>query len=404
VIQFFKTPDTMVQALKAGELDYARDPNAQQLKALQTEPNIKTVVGAANGWTQLAFNTYGTGTGKTIPNGGASTKALQDPAFRNALGYAVDHQALIEKVLGGYGDPGSTIVPPVLGQWHVDPDQPRSFNIDMAKQLLDQAGYPLDASGNRLDKEGKPITLRMYMPNSDENYPKAAAFIKDWYGQLGIKLTTTVMDSDALTTLLLPPEGGGTAKYDIELWGWSGNPDPNALLQIFRCDAIGGTSDSLYCNKDYDNLYDQQLKLGGDARKTVLAQMQNLIYDQAPYDILYYDSNLVAYRTDRFAGWQNMPPNGTPLFSYGTINYTLLTDATKVVPSAEPSTAPGAASGAPGSSAAPAPGASQAPADTTNTSNSSNNTLLIVGVAVLVVVVAGLLFARRRRGGAAEEE
>jgi peptide/nickel transport system substrate-binding protein len=220
------------------------------------------------------------------------------------------------------------------------------------------------------------------------------------------------MDSDALTQLLLPPEGGGTAKYDIELWGWSGNPDPNALMQIFKCDAIGGTSDSLYCNKDYDNLYEQQLKLGGDARKTVLAQMQNLIYDQAPYDILYYDSNLAAYRTDKFAGWQNMPPNGTPLFSYGTLNYTLLTDASKAAPSAPSSGAPGAASGAPGSaSAAPgaagpsaAPGASQAPADTSNTSSSSNNTLIIVGLIVLVAVVAGLFFASRRRGGAAEEE
>jgi peptide/nickel transport system substrate-binding protein len=395
----------MVQALKAGELDYARDPNAQQLKALQNEPNIKTVVGAANGWTQLAFNTYGTGTGKTIPNGGASTKALQDAAFRDALGYAVDHQTLIDKVLGGYGDPGSTIVPPVLGAWHVDPDKPRTFDIAKAKSLLDAAGYPLDASGNRLDKEGKPINLRLVMPNSDTNYPKAAAFIKEWYGQLGIKLTTTVMDADALTQLLLPPEGGdpsNLAKYDIELWGWAGNPDPNALLQIFRCDAIGGTSDSLYCNKDYDNLYDQQLKLGGDSRKAVLAQMQNLIYDQAPYDILYYDSNLAAYRTDKFAGWQNMPPNGTPIFSYGTLNYTLLTDATKVAPSVAPSTAPGAASGAPGASAAP--GASQAPAESTNTSSGSNTTLIIVGIAVLVIVVAGLVFANRRRGGSAEEE
>ena len=35
--------------------------------------------------------------------------------------------------------------------------------------------------------------------------------------------------------------------------------------------------------------------------------MQNLIYDEAPYDILYYDANLDVYRTDRFAGWQNMP-------------------------------------------------------------------------------------------------
>ncbi len=406
VIQFYKTPDTMVQALKAGEIDYARDPNADQLKQLQTEPNIKTVVGAANGWTQLAFNTYGTGTGKTIAGGGASTKALQDAAFRNALGYAVDKKTLVDKILGGFGDVGTTNVPPVLTQWHVEPTTARTFDIAKAKTLLDAAGYALDANGNRLDKDGKPISLRMFMPNSDDNYPKAAAFIKDWYGQLGIKVSTTVMDSDALTSLLLPPEAGDKgdlAKYDIELWGWSGSPDPNALLQIFRCDAIGGTSDSLYCNPAFDKMYDDQLKLSGDARKTILSQMQNLIYDEAPYDILYYDANLVAYRTDKFAGWVNMPSNGTPLFSYGTINYTLLTDAT-----AAPSPAPSASSGtgSPGTSGGAAtPPASTAPVDSGTTGSSGPNVGLIALVVIAIVVIGGgLIMASRRRGGTTEDE
>jgi peptide/nickel transport system substrate-binding protein len=407
VIQFFKTPDTMVQALKAGELDYARDPNAAQLKQLQAEPNIKTVVGAANGWTQLAFNTYGTGTGKTITGGGASTKALQDPAFRDALGYAVDKKTLVDKILGGFGDVGTTNVPPVLSQWHVEPDKPRTFDIAKAKSLLDAAGYALDSSGNRLDKEGKPISLRMFMPNSNDTYPKAAAFIKDWYGQLGIKVSTTVMDADALTSLLLPPEAGDKAdlaKYDIELWGWAGYPDPNTLLQIFRCDAIGGTSDSLYCNPDYDKLYDSQLKAAtADARKAILAQMQNLIYDQAPYDILYYDANLVAYRTDKFAGWQNMPPNGTPLFSYGTINYTLLTDAT-VAPSAAPSASGGTSSPA-SAGGSSGPVASAVPSDSGNTSSTSPNVGLIALIVVAVVIVIGIaMYASRRRTRTVEDE
>ena len=142
-------------------------------------------------------------------------------------------------------------------------------------------------------------------------------------------------------TLILPPPDA-QSKYDIELWGWSGNPDPNALLQIFRCDAIGGTSDSQYCNKDFDALYDQQLKESGAARHATLARIQNLIYDEAPYDILYYDANLDAWRTEKFAGWQNMPADGTPMFTYGDLQYTLLTDA-KAQPTRGPSQAPGAA-------------------------------------------------------------
>jgi peptide/nickel transport system substrate-binding protein len=412
VIQFFKSADTMVQALKAGEIDYARNPNSDQLKALQNDPKIKTVVGSANGWTQLAFNGYGASNGKTIPGGGPSTKALLDPAFRDALGYAIDKKTLVDRVIGGFGDVGTTIVPPVLGQWHVEPDHPRTFDIELAKQKLDAAGYKLDAQGRRLDKEGKPISLRLYMPDTDDSYPKAAQFVKDWYGQLGVKVTTQVRDSATLGNIVLPPEAGKdyTANYDIELWGWSGNPDPNALLQIFRCDAIGSSSDSQYCNPEYDKMFDAQTAATTAAeRKTILAQMQNLIYDQAVYDILYYDANLAAYRTDRFGGWQNQPTaNGTPLFSYGTLDYTLLTDAT-AAPSPTPTAASTPASTpVPGSSATPAPTPTPVPSGSGGTgSGGGDNTALYVGVLVAVLLVAGVGLAvvmRRRKGTPGEEE
>ncbi|MEA2608902.1 MAG: peptide/nickel transport system substrate-binding protein, partial [Chloroflexota bacterium] len=402
-IQIFKSADTMAQALKAGEIDYAHQVNADQLNALKTDPNMKTVAGSANGWTQLAFNTYGTGTNKTIAKGGPSTKALLDPAFRDALGYAVDHKTLVDKVLGGYGDVGTTMVPPVLTQWHVEPTNPRHFDIELAKQKLTNAGYKLNSNGQRLDKQGKPITLRMFMPDSDDNYPKAAQFVADWYGQLGIKVTTQVLDSATLGDKVLPPEAGDTytANYDIELWGWSGNVDPNGLLQIFKCDAIGSSSDSQYCNPAYDKLYEQQLVAPtADARKQILTQMQNIIYDDAPYDILYYDSNLEAYRTDRFAGWQSQPTsNGTPLFTYGTLDYTLLTNAAAAVASPSPSAAESN-----GAVVGPTAAASASPNPPSSTTSSSNTTLIVLIAVVVALVVVALVLARRRGATREREE
>ena len=317
----------------------------------------------------------------------------------------MDHKTLIDRVLQGYGDPGTTIVPPVLTQWHVEPDHLRTFDIELAKQKLDAAGYPLDASGKRLDKEGKVINLRMFMPDSDENYPKAAQFIADWYGQLGIKVTTQVLSSATLGEHHLPPEAGEgyTADYDIELWGWSGGVDPNGLLQVFKCDAIGSSSDSQYCNPAYDQMYDDQLAATtADARKTILAQMQNLIYDKAVYDILYYDANLEAYRTDRFAGWTKQPEaNGVPLFTYSTIQYTKLTDATAV-----PTPAPSEAAASARRVRRPRsprlrPSASSTP--TSNGGDAGSTGPLLAGVAALVAVVAvGLVCvqppAQRGRG------
>ena len=257
-------------------------------------------------------------------------------------------------------------------------------------------------AGKRLDKEGKVISLRLFMPDSSADYPKAAQFIADWYGQLGIKVTPQVLASAPLGELVLPPEAGDkyTAKYDIELWGWSGGIDPNGLLQIFRCSEIGTSSDSQYCNPAYDQMYADQLAAPtAEARKAILAQMQNLIYDKAVYDILYYDSNTDAYRIDRFAGWANQPANGVPFFTYSTLGYTTLTDAT-AVPSPAPSEA--AASTAPGASAASSAAATPAPSGTGTGGDAGSSTPLLAGVAALVAVVAvGLVWYSRRRNAAA---
>lgn len=292
----------------------------------------------------------------------------------------------------------------MLTQWHVQPDNLRAFDPELAKQKLDAAGYPLDSSGNRLDKQGKRITLRISMPNSDDLYPKAAQFVAAWYEALGIKTTTQVLDSGTLGDNVLPPEAGKKYKadYDIELWGWSWGVDPGEPLGVFLCDAIGSSSDSQYCNPAFDKLNKDQLNAqSADERHALLAQAQNLIYDEAPYDILYYDANLDVYRTDRFAGWTNQPSNGTPMFTYSTLGYTKLTDAT--IASPEPTEAAPSSStegsAAPGTPVPTASGDGGAPAP------AADNTPLMIGIVALVAVIAvGLGLSRRRKTAGVDDE
>jgi peptide/nickel transport system substrate-binding protein len=323
VLQHFASGDTMVQALKTGDVDYVRGVLADQYNALKNEPNVAVVEGVANGYTELSFNTGGNKEGY-----GGSTSALSDPAFRDALGYAIDQQKLVDSTLGGYGTAGTTIIPPFHTRWHVEPDKPRKFDIEEAKKRLDAAGYELDSSGKRLDKDGKVINLRLTWPDSEAENATNAQFIAEWFGQLGITVTPAVTEEGALIEDVTGPPNG-PADYDIYMWGWVGDPDPNSLLGFFQTSEIGASSDSYYSNEHYDEMYTQQRQESDPAkRKTILAEMQNLVYDEAPYVILYYDAELHAYRTDKFAGWKNQPEEGgTPLFGYGSGGYNVLTSA-----------------------------------------------------------------------------
>jgi peptide/nickel transport system substrate-binding protein len=402
VIQHFDSGDTMVQALKNGEIDYARGISADAFDALKAanDPNIKTVEGFANGYSYLTFNGYP----KDIKGGGSSTKATRDPAFRDALAYGINLQELVDKVLAGHGTPGTSLLPPFQAQWYVPPaaDKLRTFDIEKAKAKLDAAGYKLDANNKRLDKENKPINLRMTWPASEPELATAAQFIKEWWGQLGIGVEAAVTDDDTLLTDLTAPENDGKANFDTYMWGWVGDVDPTSLLQPFTTDEIaGGSSDTFWSNARFDELFKKQgQELDPTKRKAMLQEMQEIFYAEVPNIPLYYDSELHAYRTDRFGGWQNQPPDsGTPLFGFGPIGYTLLTDA-----SVQPSPSP-AESAAAGGSASPG-AATPAPSGGTGTPAASTDSTLpiVVGAIVAVVVVIGLLMAMRRRGSAAEDE
>lgn len=402
VMLFFETEDTMAQALRNDELDYAQNVLSDQFDQLATEEGITTVAGTANGFTELGFNTYGTGTGNTIEGGGPSTPALLDAAFRDALGYAIDKEQLVERVLGGYGEAATTQVPPFQTAWHKEPATPRTFDLAIADQKLTDAGYVVDASGNRLDKDGNAIVLDLVFPDSDTSYATSAEFIATWWGDLGIAVNSAQYDSDTLVDLMLPPEADPEADYkadyDIFIWGWAGDVDPNSLLEIFTCGQIGGSSDSNYCNPRYDELFIQQNEaLTPEARKPLMDEMQEIVYNEAPYHILFYDSALHAYRQDRFTNWVNQPDNGTPLFGYGPYGYTQL----KLASAVEPSATPAASDGAPTGSPTTAPSGDPAPPGST----SGDSTALIAAVLGLVAIaVVALILIRRRRSATAEDE
>ena len=65
----------------AGEIDYARAMNADQFDLLKSNEEVTEVEGTANGWTELGFNTYGSGTGNTIEGGGPSTHGAPGPGL-----------------------------------------------------------------------------------------------------------------------------------------------------------------------------------------------------------------------------------------------------------------------------------------------------------------------------------
>ena len=305
IFQTIGNPDALVQAVSTGQVDMITElPNAAAEK-LGKAPNVKVVSAApfAPAVSDIIFNQA---TGASCPSKSACTGnvALQDRQVRVALAHATNKQQLIDVLLLGKGTPGLTLIPNGLGMWFNNSLQDYEYNPAKANKILDDAGYVYQGEIRCAVPDcryGSPImNFRMYWPSDSVDAPRMAELLAGMWKEIGVGLYPQAIDPDALTALCCP-----AFDFDIMLWGWGSDPDPNLLLNVMRTESIAtGSSETGYSNARYDALYEQQsVELDLKKRQALVWEMQRLVHEDAVYIIPYYEMQVQAVRTDRFTGW-----------------------------------------------------------------------------------------------------
>ncbi|MBK6761848.1 MAG: ABC transporter substrate-binding protein [Micrococcales bacterium] len=324
VFRVYKNTDAIAEALRKGEVDYANDLSANVFNSLAGDEGITTVPSVYSGFNQIAFNM-----GAALTDGtpiGDGSKLVLDPQVRLAIAQAIDRQVLADKVYGGFATPGTTVIPPLYANLHLEPADQNSFDLEAAKATLEAAGYTLGDDGVRVSPDGERMSLRLLGRQESSESQKVVEYVKDWLAQIGIEIKVRIVSEDTLY------ERVGNGNFDMFEWGWVVEPDPDYQLSTFTCDQrsteddgtiFAGLSDSFYCDADYDQLYEEQ-KLETDTAKRaeIVKEMQQLLYDSNAYVVTVYYDNPTAYRSDRWTNFTPQPePDGVLLFQYGTWSY-----------------------------------------------------------------------------------
>jgi peptide/nickel transport system substrate-binding protein len=244
-----------------------------------------------------------------------------------------------------------------------------------AKQLLDAAGYKdTNGDGIREDKQGKPITLRLWALAESTSSQDEGKLLTGWFEQLGLKIRFEVVDNGVASDAMYARKGDSPAPdYDMILWFWDGYYDPGSTLQCFTTSQIGWWNEVYWSSAEYDALCEAQgRELDPQKRADMIWKMQQAMYADNPQDVLTYFDYLQAVNTDRWTGWTPYYDANGPVFYNGMIQSYINVGPKTVAASAE----------------------------------SGSNAGVIIAVVVAVVVVAGAvgwLLLRRRRGDRAEE-
>ena len=190
---------------------------------------------------------------------------VEQQKVRQAIAHAIDKQGLINTVWYGVTKPVSGPIPPGLKQFHTDDKPVYHFDTAKAEKLLDEAGLPRKANGER-------FAITFTPSPSTEAYAGAAEFIRQNLQRVGITLNIvrtdgptyirkiyTDYDFDMLIqgySVLLDPELGLTrilwskgaskgvpyvnasnyanAKVDAVIEGYQRETDPEKRRKLFH--------------------------------------------------------------------------------------------------------------------------------------------------------------------------
>jgi oligopeptide transport system substrate-binding protein len=191
---------------------------------------------------------------------------------RKAFAYSISRELITQNITKGGEPVAYTLTPP---DPHYKSLYSISPNLDEAKKLLAEAGYP--------DGKGFPKLKLIY--NTLEEHQKIAVAIQQmWKKNLGIDIELQNQEWKVFIA------NQHQMNYEISRASWIGDyVDPNTFLEIFISNS--GNNETGWSNKQYDDLIRAaSLATSSSERIGLLQQAEKILLTELPIMPIYYYS------------------------------------------------------------------------------------------------------------------
>jgi peptide/nickel transport system substrate-binding protein len=263
--------------------------------------------GAAVEWLWLNLGTEGD------PN--TPHPVLGDPAVREAMDLAIDRQAIIDQILGGFGSLTGSLI---FSGWAAVDVPAAPYDPARAMEVLDAAGWVPGGDGVR-EKEGVRASLRYQTIAGDQTRELYQQLVQQNMRDVGIELTIENVPSNTLFGSY--EEGGVLARgdYDIVMSRDGYEVDPVQWVALFTTASIPSAEApneftySFYSNPEYDRIAEEAAStLDQEARRELYAQLVEIFAADRPALPLYRSASADAWR-ERLQGARSawFDPRGT---------------------------------------------------------------------------------------------
>jgi peptide/nickel transport system substrate-binding protein len=268
---------TAISMLQTGKVHFIDAIPTEQLKRVESLKNIEVIKKEGTPVYYMGFN--------------MEKEPMNNPEFRQAVAYALDREAYVNK-LNGLGVKGNSVIGPKVFGFDESADKAGyEYNLEKAKELVKKNNFG--------DKE-----LTILVANRD-SYMLMAEIAQSQLTEAGLKVSIETMEWG--TFLDTAREGN----YDITFLGWSNvTADGSELLYPnFHSDNIGASNRVRYNNPEFDQLVEEsRMNIDQDVRKQKLNEANQLLVKDAP--IIVMNHGVVTAAFDQSVKGLQLDPTG----------------------------------------------------------------------------------------------
>jgi peptide/nickel transport system substrate-binding protein len=296
VWKWYGDADAMIAGYKAGEVDFATDLQDSDIPKVQDLGDQVSAIPALlyeflrPNWsaTECSHN-------PTVQDRGTGCP-MSDSAMRQAISFAIDKNAINERLLGGTVQIANTNISP--GAWFFSDQPPATYDPEKAKSILDAAGWVPGADGIR-EKSGLKAKIEL-CTTSRQVRQDTLALIAGWLRDVGIEGVPNPVDpanifADYNTATRDTPCALSHSNFDLAEHAFSSSIDPLGNYFSYHSSQFEpkGVNDAQVNDPDIDkSMDDVQNSVDFTVIKAAMAQFQKVYVEKTVEIPLYYRKNV----------------------------------------------------------------------------------------------------------------
>ncbi|MDF1657723.1 MAG: extracellular solute-binding protein [Verrucomicrobiales bacterium] len=206
-----------------------------------------------------------------------------DRRVRRALAHLVDRERMNRTLMFNQYPLSSSYWPDLWDEKHPNPNEFIGFDLEKARTLLKEAGWEVNGSTGKLEKDGKPFVINFL--SRDPSWVKFLLIFEEALNDVGIELKIDQKDWAAWARDM------EEFNFDMTIAPWSAIPfkDAEPMWHSDSADLKSSNNITGFKNDKVDELVASTRDLFEvEARHEVIREIDQIIYEETPYILLWH--------------------------------------------------------------------------------------------------------------------